>query len=371
MIPVNEPVVSKEAAANVLAALKSGWLSSAGPYVRQFEDDFAHYLGVKHAITVNTGTAALHVALLSAGIGKGDEVLVPAFTMAATWLAVIYTGAIPVFIDVDPLTYNINPSLIKSKITSKTKAIIPVHIYGHPVEMDKIMTIAAKYKLLVIEDAAEAHGATYKSRKVGGIGHIGCFSFYANKLITTGEGGMVVTNDDNIAKEVRKYKDLYHSPAKRFIHEKVGYNYRMTNLQAAVGVGELIHIEEYIDKKKKMAELYDSKLSKIPGIITPTVLDDVSCVFWMYAIRVDEEKFGINKDKLRVELQNQGVETRDFFYPPTVQPVLSDYVGNHSKFPVTDKIATSGLYLPSGLALTEAQINKVCDAIRIIHKSNY
>lgn len=367
MIPVNEPVISQEAKENVNSALSSGWLSSAGPFVKEFEEKFASLVGVKHAITVNTGTAALHIALLSAGIGPGDEVIVPAFTMAATWLAVIYTGAKPVFVDAEINSYNIDPTLIEAKITTATKAIIPVHIYGHPADMDPIMDLARKYNLVVIEDAAEAHGATYKNRIVGGIGNVGCFSFYANKLITTGEGGMIVTNDDAFATEARKYKDLYHSPAKRFIHEKIGYNYRMTNLQAAVGVGELTHLQEYIAKKVSMASRYTEGLKDISGLVLPRVSSDVSCVYWMYSIRV-EPKFGLDKDELREKLIEIGVETRDFFYAPTDQPILKPYLGEGDKFPVTDHLASTGLYLPSGLAINDNQIDFVISAIRGLAK---
>ena len=368
MIPVNEPVISQEAKDNVNTALDTGWLSSAGPYVREFEEAFAKYIGVKHAITVNTGTAALHIALLSAGIGEGDEVIVPAFTMAATWLAVIYTGAKPVFVDAEVDTYNIDPKLIEAKITNNTKAIIPVHIYGHPCEMDPILSIAKKHRLLVIEDAAEAHGAEHNGVKVGSIGDINCFSFYANKLLTTGEGGMVTTNDDHLAEEARKYKDLYHSPAKRFIHEQVGYNYRMTNLQAAVGLGELQHLDEYILTKQNMAKRYTDGLRDIAGIATPQTKSAVTNVYWMYAIRIDSKQFGIDKDSLRIRLKEKGIDTRDFFYAPTDQPILQEYLTLTDSFPVTDMLASTGLYLPSGLAISEDQIDEVVKAIHEIHK---
>lgn len=364
MIPVNEPVISKEAKANVNEALDTGWLSSAGPYVKKFEDEFAKFIGVKHAISVNTGTAALHVALLAAGIGSGDEVIVPAFTMAATYLAVIYTGAKPVFVDAELNTYNIDTELIAAKITKDTKAILPVHIYGHPAQMGKIMEIAGKHKLLVIEDAAEAHGSTYHGKTVGGIGDMGCFSFYANKLVTTGEGGMVVTNNDALATEARQFKDLYHSKAKRFIHEKVGYNYRLTNLQAAVGLGELDHLREYIAKKQAMATRYSKGLSGIKGIVTPVTNPDVTNVYWMYAIRLSKD-FKLTKDELRQKLlANYQIDTRDFFYSPNDQPILKPYLTKQDSFPVTKLIADTGLYLPSGLAITDEQIDTVISSIK-------
>ena len=369
-IPVNEPVISLQAKKNVLQALNTGWLSSAGPFVKEFETNFAKYLGVKHAIAVTNGTAAIHVALLALGIGKGDEVIVPAFTMAASWMAVMYTGATPVFVDCEPDTYNINPKLIIQKITSRTKAIMPVHIYGHPADMKEILKIAKKHKLFVIEDAAEAHGAIYAGKKCGTFGDINCFSFYANKIVTTGEGGMVVTDDDNLAKEARKFMDLYHSDQKRFIHDKIGFNYRMTNLQAAVGVGELTHIEKYISKKQHMAALYSKYLSQIPGLVLPATRPGVRNVYWMYGIRINPEIFGMDKNELRAGLKEQRIDTRNFFYSPLDQPALNSLKLKPSDYPVTGMIARTGLYLPSGLAITGGQINRVCRIIKNIHDSN-
>nr|MBP9670679.1 DegT/DnrJ/EryC1/StrS family aminotransferase [Candidatus Woesebacteria bacterium] len=246
MIPVNTPLITQDSKDLVAKALGEGWISSAGPYIEQFEQEFAKYLGVKHAISVNTGTAALHIALLSAGIGEGDEVIVPAFTMASSWMAVMYVGAKPIFVDVEADIYTINPNLIEQAITPKTKAIMPVHIYGHPADMDKVLSIAKKHNLIVIEDAAEAHGATYKGKLTGSIGDINAFSFYANKIITTGEGGMVTTNSDEFADIAKRMKDLSHSKAKRFIHDALGYNYRLTSMQAALGSGQLKHIDEFL-----------------------------------------------------------------------------------------------------------------------------
>lgn len=365
-IPVNEPVLSLESKNNVKEALESGWISSAGKFVTQFEENFAKFLGVKHAIAVSNGTTALHLALLSLGIGPGDEVIVPAFTMASTWLAVIHAGAKPVFVDCEPDTFNIDPLLIESKITKKTKAIIPVHIYGHSAEMDTILKIASKHKLSVIEDAAEAHGAEYKGKKCGSMGDINCFSFYANKIITTGEGGMVVTNDEHLAKEAKKLKDLYHSDAKRFIHEKVGYNYRLTNLQAALGCGELKHIDEYLTKKQHMAKLYTKLLSVVPGIRTPITRPLNKNVYWMYSVLIDERKLFITRDELRIKLKEKNIDTRDFFYSPTDQPILASYLAQGESFPYTEFISRRGLYLPSGLAITDQQIRAVVKVIQEI-----
>ncbi|MDP3970717.1 MAG: DegT/DnrJ/EryC1/StrS family aminotransferase [bacterium] len=366
-VPVNEPLISEEAKKNILEAVETGWISSAGKFVEEFENKFASYLGVKHAITTNNGTTALHTALLTMNIGPGDEVIVPAFTMIATIFAVMYTGAKPVFVDCELETYNLDPAKLEEKITKNTKAIMPVHIYGHSCDMDPILEIAQKHNLIVIEDAAEAHGATYKGRICGSMSDIACFSFYGNKIITTGEGGMVVTNDDAIAEKARKLKDLYHSDT-RFIHEHVGYNYRMTNMQAAIGCGELQHIDEYIEKKNQMAERYNSVLKDIPGIKLPTTLPKNKNVFWMYAILIEEE-FGKTKDEVRTQLKEVDIDTRDFFYSPTDQPVLINTYGDIGSYPNTDYIAKHGLYLPSGLAITDEQIDYVCEQMKLISQS--
>lgn len=365
MIPVNSPVITPEAKTLVAKALEEGWISSAGPYVEQFEQQFAQYLGVKHAISVNTGTAALHIALLAAGIGEGDEVIVPAFTMAASWMALMYVGAKPVFVDVESDIYTLNPKLIESAITEQTKAIIPVHIYGHPADMDPILAIAQKHHLLVIEDAAEAHGATYKGRLTGTMGDINAFSFYANKIITTGEGGMVTTDNDALADLARRLKDLAHSPAKRFIHDALGYNYRLTSLQAALGSGQLKHIDEFLATKRHMAKLYGEYLRDVPGLTLPVSRDWAKHVYWMYAILVDEAKFGMSKDQFRKALLDKGVDTRDFFYAPADQPLLQG-LSSQARFPVTEHIAQTGCYLPSGLAITNDQIQAVCETIKTI-----
>lgn len=367
-IPVNQPVISKQAARNVRQALSSGWLSSAGPFVVRFENAIAKYLGVKHAVAVTSGTTALHTALLAGGIGPDDEVLVPAFTMAATWMAVIYTGAKPVFVDCELKTYNLDVSLIEKSITKKTKAIIPVHIYGHACDMSPIIKIARKYGLMVIEDAAEALGGTYHDKKCGSIGDVGCFSFYANKIVTTGEGGMVVTNDKNIAERARKYRDLCHSDKKRFIHEKLGYNFRMTNLQAAVGLGELSNINQYLLRKIRMAKAYDLGLKKIPGLALPQTLSGIRNTYWMYGIVINEKNFGLTRDQLRAALKKQNIDTRDFFYSPSEQPVLKSVVGR-KRFPNAEYLSRHGLYLPSGLAITPEQIQTVIAAIIKLHQN--
>lgn len=362
-IPVNVPAISKEAKDNVSEALDSGWISSAGEFVKRFEEEFPSYIGVDYGVFVSSGTAAIHTALVAAEIGSEDEIIVPAFTMASTWLPALYVGAKPVFVDCEDDTFNINPKLIEDKITERTKAIIPVHIYGHPVDMGQISEIAERHDLLVIEDAAEAHGAEYRGQKCGSFGDISCFSFYANKLITTGEGGMLLTNSRTFYEKARKIRDLHHSD-KRFIHDGIGFNYRATNMQAGMGLGELENIDYYLEKKEKIAELYKQGLDNVPGLSLPVRKTYATRhSYWMYGVLVDEQDFGLSRDELSNSLLQKGVDTRDFFYPPNAQPILRNYLGESDNFPVTEEISSKGLYLPSGLAISEEDIKYVCQKI--------
>lgn len=366
IIPVNRPVVSTDARRNMETAVEDCWLSSAGPFVKQFEDAFASYIGMRHGVSVSSGTAALHVALLSLGIGPEDEVIVPAFAMGASWMAVLYTGARPVFVDCESETYNIDPAQIEQKITRNTKAIMAVHIYGHPSDMKAINAIARAHKLFVIEDAAEAHGAEYQNKKAGSLSDVSCFSFYANKIIATGEGGMLLTDNEDIADRARKFRDLHHVPHKRFIHDGVGYNYRYTNIQAGIGLGELKNIDAYLQRKKEIAHMYGESLQDIPGITLPKTKKGCSHVFWMYGIVVDPTVFPINRDRLRGTMQTaHHIETRDFFYGPREQPVLKDIM-EYEHFPVTDYLSHNGLYIPSGLGNTTEEIQQVIYALRKI-----
>ena len=361
-IPVNEPLISSQAKINVKKALDSGWISSSGEFVGQFESDFAKFIGVSEGISVSNGTAALHIAMLSLGIGPGDEIIVPAFTKASTWMAVVYVGAKPIFVDCELETFNMDVSLIKKKITKKTKDLIAVHIYGHSSDMDAILRIANEYGLFVVEDAAEAHGARYKGRMCGSMGDIGCFSFYGNKIITTGEGGMIVTNNKVLANKMRKFKDLHHSD-KRFIHDGIGYNYRLTNIQAAIGCGELKNIKLYLRKKQHIAKLYSKLLKNIDGIRLPITKKYSTNVYWMFAVLIDDVKYGCTKEKLKLILKEHGIDTRDFFYSPNLQPVLKDSLRQDDIFPVTDLISSQGMYLPSGLAISDKDILTVCEVI--------
>lgn len=366
-IPVNEPIISNKAKEYVNKALNDGWISSMGEYIDRFETEFAKYLGVKYATTVSNGTTALHLALASLDIGVGDEVIVPDQTIISCPLAVIYTGATPVLVDVKINDGNIDPKCIEEKITAKTKAIMAVHLFGNPADMDNITAIAKKHNLFVIEDAAEAHGAEYKGKKVGSLSDVATFSFYANKIITTGEGGMLVTNNKTIYDKAVLMKNLAHTPGKRFFHEQIGYNYRMTNMQAALGLAHLEEIDHYLQKKITMAETYHSLLKTNPFLNLPSLNADVKNVFWMYNITVKDNS-PLNRDQLMEKLLEKGVDTRTYFYPLHTQPVLKQYLrSSTATYPNSSKLSDSGFYLPSGLAITTEQIQYVAEAIQNIY----
>jgi perosamine synthetase len=370
MIPVNEPLIAKNAQKYILDCLKTGWISSAGRYLEKFEKKFAQFVDCRYAISCTNGTAALHLALEALDIKKGDEVIIPTLTMIATAYAVVYTGAKPILVDSEEDTYTINPDLIEEKITPRTKAILPVHLYGHSCQMKPILQLAKKYKLFVVEDAAEIHGGKYQNKMCGSLGDIGCFSFYANKIITTGEGGMVVTNKKKIYEKARRIKDLAHSPQKRFLHTRLGFNYRMTNLQAALGLAQLEEVKKYLKIKRWMAKKYNQGLKDIKGLILPKEKDYAFNVYWMYAVLVDEKAFGLTTQALRKKLYSQGIDTRGFFIPVHQQPALRKMGWyKKEKYPVAEKLSQIGFYLPSGLAITEKQIDEVVKKIAKIKKS--
>jgi perosamine synthetase len=373
MIRVNEPRLGKEELKKVVACLKSNWISSQGKYLTEFEEAFAHYCGVRYGICTTSGTTALHLALAALGIGPGDEVLIPTFTMAATAFAVVYCGAKPVFIDSEPETFNIDLDRVSSYLRRqekrgklKVKAILPVHMYGHPVDMDPFLEIAQKFSLAVIEDAAEAHGAEYKGRRCGSLGSAGCFSFYANKIITTGEGGMVITDDPLLADKARRLKDLAHAPGKRFLHTHLGFNYRMTNLQAALGIAQLKKINTHIRKKRWIAREYEKGLKGVKGLKLPLEKPWAKSVYWMYGVLV-EPGFDLSRDELMDRLRQKGIETRSFFIPMHLQPVFSPEVKNsrhYGPYPVSETISRQGFYLPSGLTISGDQIRFICGQIK-------
>jgi perosamine synthetase len=364
-VPIAEPVLFGNEEKYVVECIRTGWISSKGEFIDRFEENFASYIGVEHAVAVSSGTAALHLALLALDIKPGDEIIMPAFTMIACANVARYLGAKPVLVDSETLTWNIDPSKIEEKITSKTKAIMVVHIYGHPADMDPIMKIAERYGLYVIEDAAEAHGAEYKGRKVGGIGDVGCFSFYANKIITMGEGGAVVTNDEKVAEKVRRLRDQAYNVNLRkwLIHDDIGYNYRLTNLQAAIGLAQLERIEEFINRHRENAYYYNSLLKNIRGVTLPPEMPWAKNVYWMYTILIDEEILGVTRDDLIKKLEIYGIDTRSTFLPIHLQPPYRDiYI--YEKYPIAELLGRRGINLPSGNSTTKEDIEYVASAIK-------
>lgn len=358
-IPIAEPLLTGNELAYVTDCVKSSWVSSIGKYIPRFEEDFARFCNTKHGIATSNGTTALHLALVVSGIGQGDEVIIPTLTFVATANAITYTGAKPVFADSESRTWNLDPVDVKRKITPRTKAIIPVHLYGHPVDMDAINQIANEHQLAVIEDAAEAHGAEYKGRRVGGLGRIAAFSFYGNKIITTGEGGMLTTDDDELAEKARWLRDHGMSTTERYWHPVIGYNYRLTNLQAALGVAQMERVEEFISRKRALAELYRSELKNVPGITLPPEESWAKSVYWMYSILVGDE-FGVTRDALMEHLKARGIDSRPFFHPiHTLPPYL-----NSQSLPVAERVARQGINLPSAVSLTDRSAQRVADAIR-------
>lgn len=358
MIPIAEPCLGDEELKNVVDAVKSGWISSKGKFIEEFERGFARYCGVKYGVASSNGTVALHLALKVLGIGKDDEVIVPDLTFIATANAVTYCNARPVFVDSHPEYWCIDPEKVEEKITPKTKAIIPVHLYGHPCDMDAIIDITEDHDLYVIEDAAEAHGAEYKGRKVGSFGDVSCFSFYGNKIITTGEGGMCLTDNEELRENMRVLRDHAMNSNKRYWHDVVGFNYRMTNIQAAIGVAQLTKINQVIEKKMQIASWYKEGLEDLANrglITTHPEMSWAKCVYWMYSILV-EDKFGINRDELMQLLKKRGIETRPFFYPIHVLP---PYKTCEDTLNLARTISLKGLNLPSSPTLEKNEIEYI------------
>ncbi|MDD5129516.1 MAG: aminotransferase class I/II-fold pyridoxal phosphate-dependent enzyme [Candidatus Omnitrophica bacterium] len=360
-IPVTEPEIEGKELEYVTDCIATGWVSSGGKYVKLFEDNFSEFCQTKYSIAVSNGTAALHLALAVLGVGKGDEVIVPTLSFIATANAVSYTGAKPVFVDVQKDTWNIDPEKIKDAITSRTKAIIPVHLYGHPADMDPILSLAKKHKLYVIEDAAEAHGAEYKGKKVGSFPDVGCFSFFGNKIITTGEGGMITTNNPDIAQKAIILRDHGMSREKKYWHPYIGFNYRLTNIQAAIGVAQLEKIASLIKRKRENARLYSCLLKGVKGIVLPVEKKWAKSVYWMYSILV-EDSYGISRDLLMRKLSERGIDTRPVFYPIHIMPPYAD----NKKFPIAEEISRKGISLPSAVSLKEDEIRRIAAAIKEI-----
>ncbi|HRT84544.1 MAG TPA: DegT/DnrJ/EryC1/StrS family aminotransferase [Bacteroidales bacterium] len=360
-IPVSEPSITQKEVDYVADAVKSGWVSSHGEYLLEFEERFADFIGTRYAVSNCNGTVALHLALLVLGIKSGDEVIVPDLTFVATANAVSYTGAKPVFVDIERNSWCIDPCDIERAITEKTKAIIPVHLYGHPANMDDIVAIAKKHSLYIIEDCAEAHGAEYKGIKVGSFGDLSAFSFYGNKVITTGEGGMITTDNEEYYRKAKYLRDHAMSEEKRYWHTDIGYNYRMTNIQAALGVAQLERIQEILEKKRQIFEWYHKCLSNVSDIVLNPETSWAKNIFWMVSI-VLTHATNNKRDDLMLKLKNDGIETRPFFYPLSDMPMYTTHRKTDTS--VAHYISERGINLPSSAKLTFEDVEYVCGKIK-------
>jgi len=366
-IPVNQPLLDGNEKKYLLECLDTGWISSEGPFVERFEKEFALRLGRKHAIAVTNGTAAIDAAVESLGIKEGDEVILPTFTIISCIMQIIRVGAVPVLVDADPLTWNIKIENIESKITSRTKAIMVVHIYGLPVDLDPVIQICKKYNLKLIEDSAELIGQTYKNKPCGSFGDLSTVSFYPNKHVTTGEGGMIFTDDDNLAARCRELRNMCFQPDKRFVHESLGWNLRMTNLQAAVGVAQLEQLDRNLNKKRWIGNLYNDLLHEVEGIQLPLPQTNYAKnIYWVYGIVLDK-KNKIDAKKVMTQLIDYNVGCRPFFYPLHKQPVfINKGMFKEEKHPVSENLSKFGFYLPSGIAIKKEQIFKVVEILKKI-----
>jgi len=360
-IPVAVPHFAGNEKKYVDDCIDTTWISSAGKYVGEFEKKYAEYMGMKTAISCCNGTVALHVPLIALGVKPGDEVIVPSFTYIATANAVRYCGATPVFADSLADTWNIDPEDIRRKITSRTKGIIPVHLYGNPCNMDEIMQIAKEYGLFVLEDAAECHGATYRGKKAGTFGDAATFSFFGNKIITTGEGGMIVTDDEKLASHMRILKGQGQDPDRRYWFIEMGYNYRMTNIEAAIGLAQLENIDLHISDRRKVASWYMEELKNMDDVLSiQKVTEGAESVWWMFSIML-KDRVKISRDSLMERLREDGIETRPLFYPMHQMPV---YFDENAACPVCERLAANGMNLPTHALMTREDVKYICDRLR-------
>lgn len=364
-IPVNEPLLNGNEKKYLCECIDSGWISSEGPFVKEFEQKFSATVGRKYGIAVANGTAALEVAVQALGIGAGDEVIMPTFTIISCAMAVTKQGAIPVLVDSDINTWNMNVNEIEAKLTPRTKAIMIVHLYGLPVEVDKILELAKKYDLKVIEDAAEMHGQTYKGKPCGSFGDISTFSFYPNKHITTGEGGMVVTDNEELAERCRELRNLCFKKHIRYVHDEISDNYRFTNLQAAVGLAQLERLNEFVERKRAMGKYYTEQLKDIDGLILPKEKTDYADnIYWVYGIVLDKQ-ITVDNRTIQKRLSEEGIGSRTFFWCMHKQPVYQkEGLFYEEVYPNAEYLARKGFYIPSGLALRDEQMERVVAGVR-------
>jgi perosamine synthetase len=361
VIPVWEPVLDGNEKRYVLDCLETNWISSLGSYITRFEETVAKWCGVPHGVACSSCTTGLHLALVALGVGPGDEVIVPDFTLIVSANTVIQAGARPVLVDADPKTWCIDPSKIEEKIGPRTRAIMPVHMYGHPCDMAAIMDIARRHDLLVVEDCAEAHGARIEGRMVGSFGDAACFSFYGNKILTTGEGGMVLCSDVELARKMRLLRNqAFDHP--RFVHREIGFNYRLTNVQAAIGLAQAEKADEKVEKKREIARWYAEAFADVEDVELPWEAPGAKNVYWMYGVKLGDS-FRRGRDGVMTAMKAKGVETRAFFCPMHRQPVFAGsdprFPDVSGEYPVSDDLWKRGLYLPSGLGLTRSQVEEV------------
>jgi perosamine synthetase len=367
-MPLVQPSLGGNEVKYVNDCLATGWISSQGAYIDRFQNAFARYHDEGHALCTSSGTTALHLALAALGIGPGDEVIVPDLTFGATANVVIHAGATPVLVDIDPITWTLDPQAMARAITPRTKAVIPVHLYGHSCDMDPILALAREAELKVIEDCAEALGAEYKGRKVGTLGDVGCFSFFANKIITTGEGGMVLTTDPQLHAAMTLLRDHGMTKDRRYWHVHAGFNYRMTNLQAALGLAQMETIARFLGRRAELVAYYDRRLAGVRGLVLPPRAAWAKNVHWLYTVAVDESDLGLSRDLLAHKLQERGIETRPVFHPLHPQPAYQTAIAQPC--PVAEDVAARGLSLPTGNDMTIEDAAKVCDALAAVLRTH-
>lgn len=364
-IPVNEPLLDGNEKAYLMQCIETGWISSEGPFVKEFEDRLSARVGRRYGVAVTNGTAALDAAVEALGIKRGDEVIVPAFTIISCISQIVRAGAKPVLVDSDAVTWNMDVDQIESKITPRTRAIMAVHTYGLPVDMDRVLTIAARHDLAVIEDAAEMHGQTYRSKPCGSFGNISTFSFYPNKHITTGEGGMILTDDESLADACASLRNLCFQPHKRFVHARLGWNLRMTNLQAALGLAQLERLDEFVQRKRRMGLLYTELLQDLTSVQLPLAETDYAQnVYWVFGLVLADDA-GLDAETAMARLAEARVGTRPFFCPMHLQPVLRSLgLFEGERYPVAEQLYRLGFYIPSGMALSVEQMERAAAAVR-------
>jgi perosamine synthetase len=365
MIPVNEPLLDGDELRLLRECIETGWISSEGPFVSRFEEQFASRVGRRHGVAVANGTAALEIAVAALDLGPGDEVIMPTFTIISCAGAVVRAGAVPVLVDADPVTWNMRADDVQARITPRTRAIMAVHIYGLPVDMDPLLEVAQRHGLAVIEDAAEMHGQLYKGRPCGSFGDVSTFSFYPNKHITTGEGGMVVTDRADIAEAARSLRNLCFQAKQRFVHERLGWNYRMTNLQAALGLAQLSRLDSFVERKRRMGARYTAALQPLAGRVQLPLASTAyaESIYWVYGLVLSDE-VPFDAAEAMGRLARRGIGCRPFFWPMHEQPVLRRMgLFEGERYPVAERLGRRGFYVPSGLALREEQIQRVVEGL--------